>query len=387
MKTKYLIIGNGIAALSAAKEIRKHDKKGDLIMATQESTPTYYRIKLTEAIASDEDAKKLLVEGIEFYDENNIRLMLDTETVDIDYDKQVATTRDGTQIEYEKLLLATGSKPFVPKFKGAHKLNIYTVRTIENLMNLRTHLPDIADVLVVGGGLLGLEAAHSLQERFKDVHVAEFADHLLSRQLDEEMSIKLEDALQDAGLHIHTGVSLDEVVGFNKVLGARLSDGSELDVDAVLFSVGIRSNIDLAKGKLATDKGIQVNESLVTENPNVWAAGDCAEVNGITMGLWTASNEMGKIAGANMSGGDEKYDLPKQYTSLKIGDVSLFSAGTPKGDDTWEEENDGNIEKLIFQDGKTVGGILFGSTKKMGKINKLVQAKTPKDEAIEELKG
>ncbi len=385
METKYLIVGSGIAALSAAKQMRKLDREGDILLVSKEKMAPYYRVRLTEAIASDADVNSLLVEKPDFYEREHIRLMLNSAVTSIDYDRNAAALEDGTTIRYEKLLLAVGATPFIPSYEGARQANVFSVRTVEDLAALRRALPELRSALVVGGGLLGLEAAYSLLKKGLEVHVCEFAEHLLTRQLDAETAIRLEEDLAKEGLHIHVGASLRRINGFNRVESVVLTDGTEFSCDSVVFSVGIRPSAELAKDVLPTNRGILVDEHLQTERANVWAAGDCAEIQGTCMGLWSASNEMGKIVGENMAGGEAVYDRPRLFTNLRIGNVKVFSAGSHEGDDMWSAENDGAVEKLFFRDGRVIGGILYADTKKMGLVNKLIDREAKKEEAISEM--
>lgn len=382
MNAKYLIIGSGIAGLSAAEQIRKNDADGSILIVSKESMPTYYRIKLTEAIASGQGREELAVKKDDFYEKNAIELKLNSEVESVDFEKKVAHLKGGEEIGYEKLLFATGANPFIPPYEGAGKKNIFSVRTIEDLEELNAAKSEIHSILVVGGGLLGLEAAYSLLKCGLEVYVCEFAPTLLVRQLDEASGKLLQEKLEKEGLKIRTGASIKEALGDGKVEGALMTDGSTLDVDAVLFSVGVRSEFSAAKG-LETERGIVVDESLHASAPDVWAAGDCAQVHGMTMGLWTASLEMGKIAGDNMTGKDAKYDRPKLFTNLRIGNVKVFSAGSHDGE-MWEKPIDKGFVKLFFNDGVMIGGILYGNTAKMGVVKRLIDERASKEAATSE---
>lgn len=384
--THYVIIGSGIAGLSAAKAIRKNDTEGKITMLTKEQVAPYYRTKLTKAISSGETKEQLLVEKEGFYEENNIELRLSTAVDKVDYKNNKVLLENGEEVAYDKLLIASGASPFVPPFESENQQNIFKMRTIEDLEELRRALPEIKTALVVGGGLLGLEAAQALHEKGVEVHIVEFADYLLVRQLDADTAKVLEDALTKEGFILHTKNSLKKVDGDGKVERVIMTDGTSFDCQAVLFSVGVRSDLSLACETLEQNRGLVVNNELKSNQDNVWVAGDCAEVSGMTMGLWTASMDMGKIAGENMTGGMSSYDTPKLFTNLMIGDIKLFSAGFNDSEDVWSEEADGAIKKLFFKDGVIIGGILYKDTKKMGTINKLLAEKASKEEAIEQMK-
>lgn len=382
MKTEYLIVGTGIAGLQAAKEIRKKDETGKILMVSMEHSLPYYRTKLTEAIATGESKEELLVEKEDFYQEKKIELLLEEKVVKIVPESKKIALESGKEIEYEKMLLDLGASPFIPPFEGGMKKNMFAIRTMEDLESLRETLPEVKTCLVVGGGLLGLEAAYSLLQKGLTVYVGEFADALLPRQLDKESSLKLEEDLKKEGLLVHTAGTLKEVVGDEKVEKVILTDGTSFDCQLVVFSVGVRSNLEPAKEVLETDRGIKGNRSLESSIEDIWVAGDCAEIEGATMGLWTAAMDMGRVAGRNMTGGEETYDLPSLFTNLKIGSISIFSIGSHDGEE-WKQGEGDEFAKLFFKEDTIIGGILYGNIKKMGKLRKLLANKASKAESVE----
>lgn len=382
--TKYVILGAGIAGLEAAKAIRKNDQDADISLISAEKEATYYRIKLTHALETEEKATDLAVEKEDFYRKNKIDLILDCHIKEIDFDKKVLISDDGRNFAYDKLLMATGSSPFIPPFEGKMLENMTAIRTIEDVENLRDSYPLLKKILVVGGGLLGLEAAYALHDKGFEVQVAEFSDRLLVRQLDPETADLLKKRLSDLGLKIHLGASLKKPLGDKKVEGALLTDGSELSCDAIVFSVGIRSNIELAGQGLDTNRGIIVDKKLQTGRRDVWAAGDVAEINGMTMGLWTAAMEMGKIVGANMTGGREEYSSPMLFTNLRIGDIKIFSIGSRDGEMVKIEGKDSSFAKLFFdEEEKFIGAILYENTRPMTKLKKAYKEAMNKRDLLE----
>lgn len=385
MTIDYLIIGTGIAGVSAAKTIRKRDGEGRIVMVSNETMKPYYRIKLTKAISKDLTAEDLLLDKEGFYEENRIELILNKQVESVDYEGKRVILEDGESLAYKKLLLATGATPFIPPHEGGSMENVFSMRRMEDYLAVQKALNsgEIKTILVVGGGLLGLEAAYAFLEKGFEVHVGEFSDHLLTRQLDTESSIALEKALAEEGLKIHIGSTLKENVGDKKVEKVRMTGGEEFDCQLVLFSVGVRSDIRLAGETLAKEKGIVVNEKLETGMEGVWAAGDNAQINGMTMGLWTAAKEMGEIAGENMAGGEALYSTPKLFTNLQLGNIKLFSAGSHDGDDMFVQHDGENYVKLFFKENKTIGGILGGKVSKMGLVKDLIAEGAEKETAEE----
>lgn len=379
-KAKYLIIGNGIAGLSAAKEIRKEDEIGSIIMVTSEAYLTYYRIKLTEYLSKDFKDDDLLVNKENWYEENKIEILLSKIVENLDIDNNKVMLDDGLEIEYEKLLLATGSRPFIPPIEGKFKKGVLALRTINDLKDIRTYIDDLEKVTVVGGGLLGLEAAWSLKKLGKKVTIVEFAPSLLSKQLDKEMGKKLEEILIEEGFDIYLDSAVEEVLGETKADGIRLNTGESIKTQAILLSVGIIPNIDIVRDtSIEFNRGIVVDNNLKTNIENVYVAGDAAEIDGRVDGLWSASNEQGKIAGLNMVEKPGEYIRSGLFTTLQLGDIKIFSVGSiEESHEIYEYKNqDESIHHKIFTtNGKVVGGILFGDIKDMGKLRKAVGENT-----------
>ena len=372
----YLIIGNGIAGLSACEEIRKEDADAKIMIVSAEKPSTYWRTRLSDLISKDFNNDDLYVKKEPWYSEKHIAERLQTRVDKIDTDRNVAKLEDGEEIEYGKCLLATGASPFIPPITNIDSKGVFAIRTVDDLWAFKDYVADKEKVLVIGGGILGLEAAYSAMLLGKKVQVIESFDYLLSRQLDRELSALFEKNLNKMGIETMTGKMTSEVITKDgAVAGVRLSDDTEIKADAILVQAGVRPNIDLAKNSgIEVDRGIVVDDCLETKVDNVFAAGDCAQIGDFTIGLWTSSLEMGKIAGHNMTGSNEHYEQPKPFSTLMIGDTKIFSAGITSGDDITEikrELND-NIYKIFIQKGKTVGGILWGDIKYQNDVKDLV---------------
>ncbi|MBU5257050.1 NAD(P)/FAD-dependent oxidoreductase [Tissierella praeacuta] len=385
-KAKYLIIGNGIAGLAATREIRAHDEKGNIIMISSESTLTYYRVKLTEYMSKEFTDEELLVSKENWYQDKNIKVILRKLVEDIDITNNKVRLDDGQEISYEKLLIATGSRPFIPPINGKYKEGLFALRTLKDLHYIKEYLKSCNDVSLIGGGLLGLEAAWALKELDKKVNIIEFAPYLLPRQLDKEISDKLEKKLSEHGFKIYLSSQAEEILGDGAVTGIRLNGERKLESEAVLVSSGIRPNLDLVRDtEIEYNRGIIVDKHLKTNIDNIYAAGDVVEIDGMVLGLWTAGNEQGKIAGANMAGKELEYNQPKIFTTLKIGNIELFSAGIIDDFDRVHEYKDDERDihhKLFTRDNKIVGAILFGDLKEMNTIRNAVISNTSIDEYI-----
>lgn len=372
---KYIIIGNGIAGHSAALQIRKTDKEGGILIISKEPHYTYYRLKLTQMIAQPVEDKDVYLMTEQTALDENIEVILSKGVEEIRTVDKVVRLDDGEEWQYDKLLIATGSMPFVPKTPGQEKENVVSLRTLDDLQYMQSHFADLKTIVVIGGGLLGLEAAYAFLEQGKAVHVVEMAPWLLPRQLDEPSSAILMQDLEDKGLRIHTGSSVVEILGDDAVRGVRLNDDTEIACEGVLFNIGVRPQTDLAKKTgLDVDKGIIVDGHMQTNVEDVYAAGDCIEYNGMCFGLWTQSNAQGKVAGANMAGSEILYERPKLFSNLKLDDITIFSSGDVQNFDEMREYqvDTKNFKKFFFREGKPVGAILYGDTKGMGTVNKML---------------
>lgn len=372
----YLIIGNGIAGLAAAEEIRKNDENGKILIVSKEGIPTYWRTRLSALIAKDFDKDDIYVKKEAWYQEKNIEEKLDTEVEKLDLENNKAILAYGEEIEYGKVLLATGARAFVPPIKNVESKGVFAIRSLDDLISFKEYAADKKEVVIIGGGILGLEAAFSVKELGKEVSVIEAADYILNRQLDHELSKKLEKSLNEMGIKTFTGKATEEILVNNgKVSGIKLSNGEEIKADVIMVQAGVRSIIDLAKNSnLEVDRGIIVNDNLQSKKENVYAAGDCAQIGNFTIGLWTASQEMGKIVGRNITGAKETYEKPKPFSTLMIGNIKVFSAGMTSGEgiEEMKAEKDGNIYKLFKKDGKFVGGILWNDIKMQNDVKDLV---------------
>lgn len=372
----YLIIGNGIAGLSATEEIRKKDADAKILIVSAEKPSTYWRTRLSDLISKEFNDDDIYVKKEPWYSERHIDERLQTAVDKLDLDRNVAVLSDGEEIEYAKALLATGAHPFVPPIKNISSDGVFAIRTIDDLMNFKYYVNGKDKVVVIGGGILGLEAAYSAKLLGKKVTVIESFDYLLSRQLDQDLSQKLESTLNDMGISTYTGKNTSEILSKDgKVIGVKLDNGSTIDADAIMVQAGVRSNVEVAKNSgLEVDRGIIVDDTLQTEKENVFAAGDCAQIGNFTIGLWTSSQEMGKIAGHNMTGSNECYEKPKPFSTLMIGDTKIFSAGITSGEGIEEisSEKDGNIYKLFKMSDQYVGGILWGDIKYQNDVKNIV---------------
>lgn len=380
----YLIIGNGIAGLKAAESIRKKDDNASIVIISKAADYTYWRTKLSELICKDFTNDDILVKKLDWYEKNNIEVKLQNEVDKLDLENKKAILKNGDQIEYGKALIATGSHPLVPPIKNIDTEGVFAIRTVDDLNSFKKHINENKKVIIIGGGLLGLEAAFSIKNSGCEVLVIETFDYILGKQLDNELSLKLEKELNEAGIETSTGKNTSEILEKDgKVCGIKLDDGTEIEGGTILVQTGVRNDLDVAiNSGLKTERGIIVDETLKTSDENVYAAGDCMQLGQATIGLWTASMEMGQIAGSNMTGDDKTYQTPKPFSSLLLGDIKLFSAGFNSGEGIEEvkKEDGEKVYKLFKKDGKYVGGILYKDIKFQNDVKKIVfEGEDPKN--------
>ncbi|AOT70534.1 NAD(P)/FAD-dependent oxidoreductase [Geosporobacter ferrireducens] len=378
VKGAYLIIGNGVAGMTAAEEIRKCDKDAHVTIIGDERVLTYYRVKLSHFISKHFQIKELLIHDENWYRERNIELILGERVQSIHPNAQKVFLESGKEVGYHKLLLANGSSSFIPSVEGAKKDGVFALRNLRDLEEIQAYLLDCKEVAVIGGGLLGLEAAWALKERGLRVNVVEFFPYLLPRQLDPELARYVKEQLEQKGLKIYLTAETQEIIGTEKVEGIALKDGRVIPTDMVLFSTGVKPNISIAESTdIDKNRGIKVNAFMETSVENIYAAGDVAEFGGMAMGLWSVASDQGKVAGRSMVGVKDAYTLPQPATLLSIGGFNVFSVGEVNGEKQGLTFREGTVfHKLFIEEGKLIGGVLTGDIKKMAVLKKAVTQKT-----------
>jgi nitrite reductase (NADH) large subunit len=377
--TNYLIVGNGVAGTTAAETIRKADTSGSITIATDEGLPFYYRIRLSEYLSGDLSEQDLVAKRESWYRDQDIDLRLSTRVNHADPQEKIVLTEDGQRLPYDSLLIATGSHSFIPPIKGADKKGVFALRSIQDARAISAYGGKMEEVVLIGGGLLGLEAGNALRKRGKKVTVVEFFPRLLPRQLDTEGAKRLQKMMEEMGFSFRLGAKTKEIAGEDRVDGVLLEGGEKLSTAMVIISAGVRPNMELAELLgLDRDKGIQINERMETSRSGVYAAGDVAEFKGIPYGIWPAAMEQGKIAGANMAGEDIAYKGTTMSNTLKVAGIDLASAGNIDADNELEARvvtGEGLYKKIVMDKGRIVGCIMLGDTKGFKKITQAIAEK------------
>ena len=318
--TSHLIIGNGAAGTTAAEQIRKHDPDALITLITQEALPLYSRIRIPEFLSGKIKEEALIIKDLPWHAQRDITLVTETKVSHVDYQNKTAITTDGRDFPYDTLLLATGSNSFVPPVKGSDKKGVFTLRTVADARALADISSEATELVLIGGGLLGLEAAAAMAQRDKHVTVVEFFDRLLPRQLDNEGAARLQALLEQRGFTFKLGAVTEEITGKDHVEGIRLKSGETLLSHAVLFSAGVRSQLSLVKDSgMDTDRAIVVNERMETSLAGVYAAGDVAQFKDVNYCIWPEAVEQGRVAGINMAGGNALFKNTPPSNVFKSG--------------------------------------------------------------------
>jgi len=284
-------------------------------------------------------------------------------------------------MKYDRLLLATGGVSFVPPIPGSHKKGVFTLRTLKDAAAIKDYAKNAGPVLLIGGGVLGLEAGNSLRKLGHHVSVVEFSSRLLPRQMDGEGARILRKQMEDMGFTFYLGTKTKEITGGDKVEGLLLEDGSEIRCDMIIISAGIRPNARLAeKPGLKINKGLPVNDRMETAIPGIYAAGDVIEHRGFFYGIWPASEKQGETAGINMAGGDAVYNGTIPSNILKIAGIDLCAAGDIDAEGRFEsivskDEEKHIYRKLVISGNNIIGCILYGDISGRRKIIRAIDEK------------
>lgn len=368
---KIVIIGASGAGMGAAVEIRKRNPYCSLTIISKESVKGYYRPQLTKMLSNEKvSIESMTIKDDKWYEENNVNLMLDKIVTKIDSANKKIVLNDGKEIEYTKLIIASGAESFVLPFPGKDKEGVFTLRYVTDEKAIREYAKGKKTAAIIGGGVLGLEAANELKNMGLNVTVIEMVDRILPRQLDSDASKILEEAVKNAGVNFKKNVSTKEIIGDNSVTGILLDNGETVEADVVVISTGVRANSSIAEGNnIEIKKAIVVNEKMETTAPDIYACGDCAEYNGINYALWSEAIEQGKVAGINAAGGNYIYKAIVPSTTLVGFGTKVFSIGNVSAEpnsqyETYEYHDDKNFKKLYFKSGNLAGGILIGDISK-----------------------
>ena len=370
MKEKLVLIGNGMAGMRAIEELLAiADDKYDITVFGAEPYGNYNRILLSPVLAGEKTINDIMLNDEQWYTNNNITLFKGKEVIDIDRRGRKVFAADGTTAEYDRLLLATGSTPFMLPIPGKDLDGVISFRDIHDVDTMLKASRENKHAVVIGGGLLGLEAANGLMQQGMHVTVVHISNTLMERQLDAEAGGLLKKSLEKRGLNFKLKAQTESIIGDGKVQSVRFTDGSEIPADLVVMAVGIRPNKALAeKIGLYCEQGVIVNDTMQTYDPSIYAVGECVQHRGKAYGLVAPLFEQAKVCANHLAHlGYSQYKGSVTSTKLKVTGIDLFSAGDFTGDEDCEtimmkDAAVGVYKKIVLRDNRIVGAVMYGDT-------------------------
>lgn len=394
---KIVIVGNGMVGYKFSEKLVAKAKPNEfeLTVFGEEIRPAYDRVHLSEYFAG-KSAEDLTMASAEWYASNNITLHLGDPVISIDRENKTILSHAGLTISYDYLILATGSSAFVPPIPGTDKKGVFIYRTIEDLEMMTAHARKAKKGAVIGGGLLGLEAAKAMIDLgVTDTHVIEFAPRLMPRQVDDAGSNMLKTKLEDLGLKILTSKNTSAILGDESIAAMQFSDDTHIDVDMLVISAGIKPRDELAKQcglEVGARGGIVVNDHMQSNDKNIFAIGECALYNNMIYGLVAPGYEMADVVVSNLTGGNKTFTGYDMSTKLKLIGVDVASFGDPfvPANDchtiVFEDKIKGIYKRInISKDGEhLLGGVLVGDAEQYNMLlqtckNKVVLPPNPED--------
>lgn len=371
LKQHLVLIGNGMAGVRTLEELLKlAPDHYHITVFGAEPYGNYNRIMLSPVLASEKTIEQIMLNDDDWYTANHITLHKGKRVEQINRARREVIATDGTVAHYDRLIIATGSNPFILPIPGANKLGVLGFRDINDVHHMLEASSQYKKAIVIGGGLLGLEAANGLLKQGMDVSVVHINDTLMERQLDKPAAKLLQKSLEERGMHFLLEASTAEILGNERVTGVRFKDGLEVAADLVVMAVGIKPNIALAQSTgLHCERGIVVNDTMQTiTDPKIYAIGECVQHRGIAYGLVAPLFEQAKVAANHLAQyGIARYQGTVTSTKLKVTGIELFSAGDFIGNDKTEEivfkdAGAGTYKKIVIQDNQIKGAVLYGDT-------------------------
>ena len=379
---KYVIVGNGTAAVGCIEGLRSVDRDGEITVISEEKHAVYSRPLISYYLEGKTDLERMKYRGDSFYDDNKCKVIYGKRAVSLDEGKKQVELDDGSRLDYDELCVATGSRPFVPPFEGLETVeNKFSFMTLDDALALEAKLTKDARVLIVGAGLIGLKCAEGIRDRVKDITVCDLAERVLSSILDAECAAVVQKHLEANGMKFMLG---DTAVRFEKNQ-AYMKSGEVVPFDILVLAVGVRANVELVKaanGKV--NRGIVVNDKMQTSLASVYAAGDCAEGFDSSIGanrvlaILPNAYMQGHTAGVNMAGGEAAFDNAIPMNSIGFFGLHMMTAGAYDGE-MIEEKTDIGMKRFFVKDDRLCGFILIGETERAGIYTSLIREKIPLD--------
>jgi len=387
LTTRYLIIGNSAGGVGAAEAIREIDREGQITIVSDEPYPCYSRPLISKYLTKERTLETMLFRPADFYSRNNITAILGKKVKGLGLSDRTAELENGKYISWEKLLIASGGVPIVPKMEGAGKRGIFTFTTLNDAKAIDEFIENAHAAVVIGGGLIGISVTEALKKRGVKVTVVEMKDRILNTILDEQASLIAEEALKKAGIRIITGRTVAEITGKESVKGVVLDSGEEMPCSLVVVAIGVSPRIELVRGtEIKVNRGIAVNRHMATNYPNVYSCGDAAEAYDFVYGtnrltpIWPNAYIGGRVAGYNMAGVKAEYPGGTGMNSLNYFGLDIAAAGIailPDGDgyECITKQKDGVYQRVVLKDDQIVGMVCVGAIEKAGILFSLMRDK------------
>ncbi|MBA5689709.1 NAD(P)/FAD-dependent oxidoreductase [Rugamonas apoptosis] len=368
MKPALVVIGNGMAGMRTVEELQKlAPDMYDITVFGAEPHGNYNRILLSPVLAGEKNIDDIMLHTRQWYVDHGITLHAGDPVVHIDRRKRVVRAASGREVRYDRLLLATGSKPFIIPVPGHDLPGVIAFRDIQDVETMLEASRNHRHAVVIGGGLLGLEAANGLLRQGMEVTVVHVTDALMNQQLDKPAAQLLQKALEVKGLRFMLSAQTEAIVGPDRVTAVRFKDGTEIPADLVVMTAGVRPNIELAKASgLHCERAIVVDDTLQTYDPRVYAVGECVQHRSATFGLVAPIWEQASVCGAHLAGaGHRRYVQQTSPTRLKVTGVDLYSVGDFIGGEGSEDlvlrdAKRGVYKRLVLKDNRIAGAVLYG---------------------------
>ncbi len=368
VKPKLVVVGNGMAGMRTVEELRKLAAgMYDITVFGAEPRVNYNRILLSPVLAGDKGADEIVLHTREWYVENNIALHAGDPVVAIDRQRRIVRARSGLEVAYDRLLLATGSSPFIVPVPGAQLDGVVGFRDLDDVDRMLAAARRGGSAVVIGGGLLGLEAANGLLRRGMAVTVVHLSDSLMNQQLDPQAALLLKAALERRGLRILLGAQTEAILGASRVEAVRFVDGTEVEADLVVMAAGVRPNVALAReAGLHVERAIVVDDTLQSYDPRVYAVGECVQHRKATFGLVAPIWDQARVCAAHLAGlGHRRYVQQATATKLKVTGIDLYSVGDIVGvegseDLVLRDRRAGVYKRLVLAGGRVTGAVLYG---------------------------
>lgn len=386
----YVILGNGAAGYYAAKAIRERDRTGTIVMISKEPYLSYNRPMLTKSIVAGLSAEQIAIADQSWYEAQKIYPMLSKTAVDVDLTQKEVLLDDGSRVHYTKLVYALGSESFVPPIPGHTLPEVAVIRHLEDVERLEVLMKGAKEAVVIGGGVLGLEAAWELRKAGLSVVVLEMAPILMGRQLSVDAGEWLKQAAKKCGIEVRTDVKIASIDGEAHVTGVTLSDGERFSAGLVVISAGVRANVELAKKiGLEVDRGVIVNSRMETNLLDIYACGDCAQFQGVSYGVWPEAVEEGKVAGANAAGEEIEYIAKEPSLTFHGMNTALFAAGDNGKNPNllyktvvYQDMGRGELKQYYFLNDRLCGVTLLGDLSSMGRMMELLEQHASSGEVL-----